>query len=77
MRQRPWTAQALRVSVPGGEQARLEPLIRVVVEFDDTNPVSGRVGSALGPTIGFAGWLDLITVLQTMQSGIDVEARRA
>ncbi|HZC72393.1 MAG TPA: hypothetical protein VE442_16980 [Jatrophihabitans sp.] len=39
---------------------------RITIEFDTTDPVSGRVLGASGGTDNFAGWLDLLTLLQAV-----------
>lgn len=37
----------------------------ITIEFDATEPVSGRVVAASGDSSAFAGWLDLLTLLQS------------
>ncbi len=45
----------------------LEPT-RITIEFDATEQVSGRVLAASGATDSFAGWLDLLTLLQSVHT---------
>lgn len=46
---------------------------RITIEFDATDPVCGRVLAASGDSDSFAGWLDLLTLLQSMHNGGSAE----
>jgi hypothetical protein len=49
---------------------------RITIEFDTTDPVSGRVLGDGGMTDSFAGWLDLLTLLQSVNTEYGGKAER-
>jgi hypothetical protein len=49
-----------------------EPVRRLTIELDATAPVRGRVLADPGSPTSFAGWLDLMTVLQSLCAGTPV-----
>jgi hypothetical protein len=50
---------------------------RITIEFDTTDPVSGRVLGAGGMADRFGGWLDLLTLLQSVNTEYGGTAERA
>lgn len=44
--------------------------MRVVIDVDpQAEPIGGRVSSAEGPDVAFAGWLDLFQAVEAALSG--------
>jgi hypothetical protein len=62
-----------QVREPGASPVDQRRPTRITIEFDAEDPVSGRILAASGNSDSFAGWLDLLTLLQAMHNGGSAE----